>query len=70
MQNLAAGVLLPLGITLLSNVTEELIAKTLVLLPLGITLLSNAAPEAVVRPSVLLPLGITLLSNLYSVQDA
>ena len=35
-------VLLPLGITLLSNFADELHADVRVLLPLGITLLSNS----------------------------
>ena len=56
-------VLLPLGITLLSNTTWYSIRPAGVLLPLGITLLSNylRLSESVIP--VLLALGITLLSN-------
>ena len=56
-------VLLPLGITLLSNPAAGKAIPARVLLPLGITLLSNY-PQRSPRPCpVLLPLGITLLSN-------
>ena len=57
-------VLLPLGITLLSNsrLIREIAAE--VLLPLGITLLSNGEQPVFRDELVLLPLGITLLSNL------
>ena len=59
----AGGVLLPLGITLLSNSPYRAREALCVLLPLGITLLSNP-PATLNRPLVvLLPLGITLLSN-------
>ena len=58
------SVLLPLGITLLSNPFGRMIETGMVLLPLGITLLSNRAPEYTINSAVLLPLGITLLSNL------
>ena len=58
-----ALVLLPLGITLLSNSTATGKQAGYVLLPLGITLLSNTARASATTFAVLLPLGITLLSN-------
>ena len=57
-------VLLPLGITLLSNFMVDQGSNFYVLLPLGITLLSNRRLGRIIVTSVLLPLGITLLSNL------
>ena len=56
-------VLLPLGITLLSNNVSFIRPIILVLLPLGITLLSNFDQNLLSNIIVLLPLGITLLSN-------
>ena len=56
-------VLLPLGITLLSNPDPRLCRSHPVLLPLGITLLSNWHDFGSLAQPVLLPLGITLLSN-------
>ena len=56
-------VLLPLGITLLSNQRGGILGDGGVLLPLGITLLSNTLDLAAPTDNVLLPLGITLLSN-------
>ena len=56
-------VLLPLGITLLSNADDANVLAARVLLPLGITLLSNNRFRVRRRSDVLLPLGITLLSN-------
>ena len=60
----AIFVLLPLGITLLSNSHSRNIQPNPVLLPLGITLLSNKGTAEFHVTEVLLPLGITLLSNL------
>ena len=57
-------VLLPLGITLLSNIARRRLRHQQVLLPLGITLLSNRHRRQEHVHRVLLPLGITLLSNL------
>ena len=57
------GVLLPLGIALLSNSGNHSLKASIVLLPLGVTLLSNDRPQLSHRRGVLLPLGITLLSN-------
>ena len=59
------GVLLPLGITLLSNSPSKTPIKCSVLLPLGITLLSNSSSSHLSTSAVLLPLGITLLSNFH-----
>ena len=56
-------VLLPLGITLLSNQRCARRMVHEVLLPLGITLLSNPLRGSPLELMVLLPLGITLLSN-------
>ena len=56
-------VLLPLGITLLSNQRCARRMVHEVLLPLGITLLSNKSKSHWCSETVLLPLGITLLSN-------
>ena len=53
-------VLLPLGITLLSNRGSGIKKERVVLLPLGITLLSNSRTTNSHTPRVLLPLGITL----------
>ena len=64
---LVSLVLLPLGITLLSNQAEATRYLSVVLLPLGITLLSNIGYCAFIHCIVLLPLGITLLSNSSSV---
>ena len=60
-------VLLPLGITLLSNRAELIFERSHVLLPLGITLLSNSTQICNFSKKVLLPLGITLLSNFFSI---
>ena len=61
-------VLLPLGITLLSNSFSAVKSPSRVLLPLGITLLSNTPLYGIQYILVLLPLGITLLSNRHWVQ--
>ncbi len=57
------AVLLPYGITLLSNRQKRGLSRGKVLLPYGITLLSNDGLTAATASIVLLPYGITLLSN-------
>ena len=56
-------VLLPYGITLLSNIGDNEEENKIVLLPYGITLLSNHRHQHLNLFLVLLPYGITLLSN-------
>ena len=63
------SVLLPLGITLLSNKVRTRYAHDRVLLPLGIALLSNNTKMQFFKIFVLLPLGITLLSNKWTCAD-
>ena len=58
-----ATVLLPYEITLLSNLTLDLLSFLCVLLPYEITLLSNGFGDSVLEGIVLLPYEITLLSN-------